>query len=288
MIRGHRREPGRGSVSIERFPNLGTLAPFTLHAGLMVARREGEIRRGRGYLLRWEPLPLWGPAIPALGYHVYSNAGSGPINYSSSIATVYGLTWTSGPLAFPDTWMFGVRAFDGGGEEQNLDCAVTIILDRGGNDITNRPIAPFGLRAFATAGGGIRAEWSYNVINPTPVPTGFRVYIGTVQTAVLAPVSPISRAGRHGKASCAGSVKWRAALGGGVNYATPAATVSFQAAIAGTFVANLAGLSNGVAYMIGVRAYNGVAEEPNTNTVTVKADSVGPGPVISLTAISVA
>jgi hypothetical protein len=254
MVHGHRREPGRGSVKVPHYPKLGLPAPNTLHAGLMVARRESELRRGRGFLLRWEPLPLFGPAIAALGYNIYSNAGSGPINYSTPVATVYGLTWTSGPLAYPDTWMFGVRAFDSGGEEQNLDAAITLILDGGGNDITNRPIAPFGLRAFATAGGGIRAEWSYNVINPTPVPTGFHVYIGTPT----------------------------------VSYSSPAATVSFQAAIAGTFVANIPGLTSGDVYQVGVRAYNGVAEEPNTVTVTVTADSVGPSPVISLAAIAVA
>jgi hypothetical protein len=220
----------------------------------MVRRREGEIRRGLGYLLRWSPAPLFGPAVPVLGYNIYSNAGSGPINYSSPIATVYGLTWTSGPLAFPDTWMFGVRAFDANGEEQNLDAAVTIILDGGGNDITNRPKPPFALRAFATVGGGIRVEWSYNTINPSPVPTGFNVYLGTPT----------------------------------ISYGSPAATVSFQSSIAGTFVANLTGLTGGDVYQVGVRAYNATAEEPNTSTVTVTADSVGPGPVVSLTAVATA
>ena len=215
----------------------------------MVRRRESELWHGGGFLLRWQPLIISG-ATPALGYHIYSNAGSGPINYSSPVATVYGLSWTSGPLSYPDTWMFGVRAFDSYGEEQNLDAAVSIILDGSGNDITNRPKPPFALRAFALAGGSIRVEWSYNTINPQPVPTGFHVYTGI----------------------------------GSVSYGSPAATVSFQSAIAGSFVANISGLSNGVTYSVGVRAYNATAEEPNTTAVTVIADSVGPSAVVFLSA----
>ena len=192
-----------------------------------------------------------------LEYQIYSNTGIGdPINYGLPIATTGLLTWTSGPLVFPGTWKFGVRAFDPvtGLEEENLDAAITLILDGSGIDITNRPKAPMALRAFPTAGGGIRVEWAYNTINPNPAPTGFHVYKGT---------------------------------GGSPSYGSPAATVSFQAAIAGTFVANLAGLSNGVAYTIGVRAYNATAEEPNTVTVTVTADSTGPSAVVSLTATAI-
>ena len=106
---------------------------------------------------------------------------------------------------------FGVRAFNRYGmEEQNLDCGVTIVLDASGNDITQRPMPPTALRAFATAAGGIRVEWAYNTINPDPIPTGFHVYVGT---------------------------------GGTPELCVPAATVSFFSAIAGTFVANLAGLT---------------------------------------------
>jgi hypothetical protein len=289
MVAGGR--PWRaGKASVARYSPSAppVIPPFTLRPSLLVFRRESSLRRGLGYLLRWLPAPLFGPAVPALGYHIYSNAGSGPINYSTAIATVYGLTWTSGALAFPDTWMFGVRAFDANGEELNLDAAVTIILDGGGHDITNRPKPPFALRAFALAAGAIRVEWSYNTINPSPVPTGFHVYLGTSTTGSLIPTAPISRAGRQGKSGRAGSVHWRGAVGSGINYATPIATVSYQSAIAGSFVANIPGLSSGMVYTVGVRAFNSVAEEPNTSTVTVTADSVGPGPVVSLTAVATA
>lgn len=147
-----------------------------------------------------------------------------------------------------------MRAFDTGGEEENLDCALTLILSSSGLDVSQQPAPPFGLRAFPTANGGIRVEWAYNTINPKVIPTGFHVYIGT---------------------------------GGTPSYAIPAATVSFATAIAATFVANLTGLSSGTTYTIGVRAYNAVTEEPNTNTVNCTADSTGPSAVVSLTAMAI-
>jgi hypothetical protein len=195
--------------------------------------------------------------ILTFGYHIYDNGGSGPINYSSIVATILGFTtttWTSAPLTFPDTWKFGVRAFNANGEEQNLTCAVTLVLDSSGIDITNRPIAPTGLRAFATVGGGIRVEWTYIPTTAAKLPTGFHVYIGT---------------------------------GGTPSYGSPVATVSYQSSIANMFVANLASLTDGTAYTIGVRSYNSTAEEPNTNTVTVTADATGPTAVVSLTAIAI-
>ena len=201
----------------------------------------------------WASEPIYA-APQTAGYNIYSNAGAGPINYGSPVAVVYGLTWTSTALAYPDTWRFGVRAFNANGIEENLDASVTIILDASGIDITNRPKPPVALRALARAGGTVRVEWGYNTINPSPVPTGFHVYLGT---------------------------------GGTPNYGTVAATVSFQSAIAGSFVTDIPGLINGTAYTFGVRAYNATAEEPNTSTVTCTADSAGPAAVTSLAATAI-
>ena len=86
----------------------------------------------------------------------------------------------------------GSGHFNVNGEEQNLDAAVTIILDDSGNDITNRPKPPFAIRSFATAGGSIRVEWAYNTINPRPIPTGFHVYLGT--PPLLVPTAQICAA----------------------------------------------------------------------------------------------
>ncbi len=191
------------------------------------------------------------------GYHVYSNTGSGdPINYTTLVATTLtsDTTWTSTALAAPGAWKFGVRAFNFYGEEQNLDCSVTIVLDAFGNDITNQPLPPIGLRAFATPRGSIRVEWYYPLTRGPTVPIGFNVYLGT---------------------------------GGTPSYATPAATVLYSAGLFNVFVANIAGLSDGTTYSVGVRAYNGSGAEQNTIAVSVTADAIGPAAVDSLLATAI-
>jgi Concanavalin A-like lectin/glucanases superfamily len=207
-----------------------------------------------GRLLRW---PGFLFSRPPVWYHVYANTGAGdPINYVTPVATVNGLTWTSSPLSYAGNWKFAVRAFyyPNGLEEQNLDCEIELILDSGGNDITNRPVAPTGLRALAVAGGNIKIEWSYpNPPIPAQTPTGFHVYSGV----------------------------------GSLSYATPTQTVSYGSSIMNTFTAILSGLTNGTTYMIGVRAFNATAEEPNTATVTCTSDATGPTAVQSLTAVAV-
>ncbi len=137
------------------------------------------------------------------------------------------------PLAPLRGWVSGSP----GGEEENLDRALTVILNASATEVTQQPAPPIGLRAFATANAGIRVEWAYNTINPPVVLIGLHVYIGT---------------------------------GGSPNYSSAAATISYAAAIAGTFVANVAGLTSGTNYTIGVRAYNTVTEEPNTITFSRK------------------
>ena len=221
-----------------------------------MVRREDERRgltksNGRGS--RWGPyLP---PSPQMTGYNVYMNhAGAGlPIDYLHPVATVDALSvtsWTSPALTYPGDWWIALRAFNQFGLEQNLDCVVEVILDSGGNDITNRPLPPTGLRSFATANGGIRVEWHYGPTYGPKAPTGFNVYIGT---------------------------------GGAPSYGSPVATVGFNTAIVNSFVANLTGNTGGTTYTIGVRAYNATAEEPNTTTVNVTANTAGPAAVASLT-----
>jgi hypothetical protein len=189
----------------------------------------------------------------SIEYHVYGNTGAGdPIDYSSPLATSSDLSWTSGSLTFPGTWSFSVRAYDtvSSLEEQNLDCAISIVLDSNGNDITNRPLPPTAIRAFALAAGSIRVEWYYPPSAGLNAPTGFNVYTGT---------------------------------GGSPSYGSPAAAVAFSTGIANTFASTLSGFTDGTTYTIGVRAYNATAEESNTNTVNVTADATGPAAVVSLT-----
>lgn len=191
----------------------------------------------------------------AVAYNVYWDAGSGIINYGSAIDTTLGLTWTSGALAFPATYMFAVRAHWvlGGLEEQNLDCEVTITLSATGTDISNVPAAPLALRAFPTAGGGIKVEWFYPPTYGAKSPTGFNVYIGTGATP---------------------------------NYGVVAANVLYSSAIGSNLVTNIAGLTAGILYQVGVRAYNAVGTEQNTNTVSVTPITTGPLPVQSLAGVA--
>ncbi len=156
----------------------------------------------------------------------------------------------------PATGNSRVRAFyyPNGLEEQNLDCAVEIILDSTGKDITNRPAPPTGLRAIAVKGGKIKVEWSYpNPATRAKAPTGFHVYNGI----------------------------------GSVSYASPVATVSYTSSIANVWTATISGLSDGTTYLFGVRAYNATAEESNTATVTCTSDAAGPEAVQSLMGVAV-
>jgi hypothetical protein len=191
-----------------------------------------------------------------IGYHVYANTGIGdPINYASPVATVWDETYTSPPVAGPATWSYDVRAFDSitGLEEQNID-SITIDIDASGNDVSNTPAAPVSLSVLARAGGSIRVDWAYPGIGlGLAQPTGFHVYLGS---------------------------------GGSPDYADPVATVVAGTALLGQYTTLLTGLSNGVTYQVGVRAFNAVAEEQNTFTTSVVAISVGPSAVVGLTGVA--
>jgi hypothetical protein len=193
----------------------------------------------------------------ATEYHVYSNTGAGdPIDYSSVVETTASLTYTTSALSFPGAWSFGVRAFDtvSGLEEQNLDCALTIVLDASGDDITNRPAPPSGLRAIALAGGSVRAEWFYPPASGPRTPTGFHVFAGV----------------------------------GSLSYATPTATVLYSQRIANSYFTDMTGFTDGTTLTIGVRAYNATADDMNTHTITVTATARGPAPVDGLVGVATA
>ena len=176
-----------------------------------------------------------------------------PVDYAAPIGAVMATTWTTLGLAAPGTWAFGVRAADGNGEEENLDCAVTIVLDASGNDISARPAPPVGLRAFPLAGGAVRVEW-YSPPVREAAPVGFNVYLGPGATP---------------------------------DYATPTAVVAYGSGLFNTFVADLSGLTDGAVYSIGVRAFNASGEEANTISVGVTADATGPLPVDLLIATAI-
>ncbi len=186
-------------------------------------------------------------------YQVYANTGVGdPINYTTPIATVSGLTFTTAPLNPGGSYRFAVRAMDAttGLVDQNLDCAVQILLSAAGTDVTLMPSAPLGLRVFALAGGSVRVEWSYLGVDQAAVPLGFHVYLSS---------------------------------SGPLSYATPQATVPYAAGVV-SYGVTLTGLPGGAICTVGVRAYNAAAEEPNTATVSVVALASGPAAVDALAA----
>lgn len=202
---------------------------------------------------RADPAPI-DPNGPT-HYHVYANSGDGgPIDYSSPVATVDGLQWTTPPLAFPAEWRFGVRAFGSisGLEEENVDAAVLILLDGSGADVTNRPAPPFGLRLRNEAGGRVVAEWGHPGGTRDNAPTGYRVYAGWPSPDYSAPVLTTTARAFHG-----------------------------------SFSAVLEGLSDGP-LAVGVRAFNATAEEGNADFAAVDVDGTPPDPVDGLTVSAVA
>jgi hypothetical protein len=189
-------------------------------------------------------------------YDIFAGSSSGgPIDYSTPVAAgVTGLTWTGSALPPSSTTKFGVRARDtvSGLSELNTDAAVTIPVSAAGLDLGGLPAAPGGLRVTATAGGSALVEWAWPYLRG-PRPTGFHLYKGV----------------------------------GAVDYATVAATVAYS----GPRVpprAVLAGLTDGTTYLVAVRAYNAVGEEPNTVAVAVTADATAPANPENLTATATA
>lgn len=179
-------------------------------------------------------------------YNIYSNSGSGPIDYSAPVANTSSLAFTTAALTAGE-WRFGVRATDGTLEEMNLDAAVRLVLDASLADVTNLPLAPASLSAWPIAGGKVRVTWTYPTFSRAGL-IGFRVYAG-----VTTP-----------------------------DYGTPLATV--PATSASSFSADLSGLAPGTTYAIGVRSYNAIGEEANTTTTSVTAaDAGGPDAVEGLT-----
>ncbi len=201
------------------------------------------------------PGRVWGARLPApsVVYLVYANSGLGdPINYAAPVAVLPGLSWQTYPLSPGGSYAFAVRAqaVATGLVETNVDCALAIVLGPTGADISLQPNQPTGLRIVPLAGGSILVQWAYLAANRATSPLGFRVY---------------------------------AQAGTTPQYQTPAATVPYAAGQC-AYSTILAGPTGGGLYTVGVRAYNAVAEESNTNTATASLTTTGPSPVDALAA----
>ena len=139
-----------------------------------------------------------------------------------------------------------------------------------GNDITNQPVAPTGLRAFALAGGTIRVEWGYPATVPNKIPTGFHLYITSPLPlgGPLRPTAVIQRTNVDTRVfpGDGGYVRWNPGDGGFGHYSVPGATVSYDRRVLELLYFDLSGLLSGTTYTIGVRAYNATAEECNKHS----------------------
>lgn len=189
-------------------------------------------------------------------YNVYKgNSSGGPVDYSTLVANVSGLTWTGTALGDSTQTNFAVRATEGGLEEQNTDATVLISLGASGQDLSGLPQAPIALRVVATAGGTALVEWSYPYVGGSGLPpTGFHVYVSPSPTLYY-----------------------------GVAYATVSAVGRGT-----SYHVTIPSLSNATTYVVGVRSYNAHGEEANTVTVAVTGDTVPPTSVANLTATLVA
>ncbi len=186
----------------------------------------------------------------ATSYNVYANnSAGGPVDYSTVVANVSTLTYTTSALSFPSDTTFAIRATDGTHEESNVDARVRIVLDSSGNDVGNIPNPVIAVSAIPTAGGSIRVDWAH-VPSPTATnPTGFHVW---------------------------------ATVGGVVNYAaSPDATVAWLPGLT-RYSAVVSGLTGGAAYSVGVRAYSASGDDGNTILSPVTPLSSGPGNVDGL------
>jgi len=178
------------------------------------------------------------------GYRIYSNGGSGDVDYSSSIGDVATESFDYDMTGLTGDYRFGVRAYDASAqEEQNIDVWIDVTVDAG--DLAMVPNAPSGLAAQAIAGGVIRLSWRYNTTIPAAEGAAcdeFHVYYdnGT----------------------------------GTVNYGSSIGTVDNTGGIM-TF--DSGALSHGTTYKFGVRsvAASG-AEEQNTTTASATADTSVP------------
>jgi hypothetical protein len=194
----------------------------------------------------------------AIQYHIYGNDGAGgPVNYAAPVASVSGLTWNTPTLAPGGSYTFAVHPYDDvtGFEDRTADSRVSIVLDAGGLDTAGLPVPPLFVAVKPLSGGTARLVWYYP---PGLSVSGFHVYSW-----------PTS--GPANWASPVGSVGGTSQGNDGSSHARP-------------FSFLLTGLSDGVAYAVGVRGYNASGEGQNTDTVNVTGRTSGPLAVVSLTA----
>lgn len=192
----------------------------------------------------------------AILYRVYRNDGAGgPVDYTTTMAVVPGISCDLGALAAPGDHSFAVRAYDSetGLGEFNTEAVTRIRLDENGRDVTSVPNPPHALQARPMAAGRCAVSWAYSSAGAWGNPIGFHVYLGVGPTP---------------------------------DYSQPVATVSHLTRSLG-YTTTISGLTDGQNYSIAVRAFNETGEEQNDRTFEV----IGLGSILnavdSLTAVPI-
>lgn len=186
-------------------------------------------------------------------YKIYCNDGQGgPIDYSSAIAQVPDLQWTSDVLPAGASLRFGVRSHDArsGLQEENLDASIALKLDDQGRDTTLAPLPPIGLRAIDLGGGRARIEWAVVGSPASRAPTRFHIYLAPEVVA---------------------------------DFSSPRIVVPASVARGVGYSAEVHGLVDG-RYGVIVRALNAHGEEDNVRSVFFTADGTPPSQVEDLAA----
>ncbi len=189
--------------------------------------------------------------LQAAGYVIYSNNGSGVIDYGTSYLVVDDATTAATTDALADgTWRFGIRKRNALFEDLNATKYVEFIVSSGVRIL--RPNSPRLLTATPGAGGTIVLTCEYDPANQLAAPTAVRFYYdnGT----------------------------------GTIDYVTPIGTASITATTAlgrpATATYTTGALIHGTTYLFVARARTaGGIEDTNTTTASAVADTTGPASI---------
>jgi len=186
--------------------------------------------------------------LQAAGYALYSNNGSGVIDYDTAYLVVDDSATSATTNALADgTWRFGIRKRNTLFDDLNATKHVEFIVSGGARIL--RPNSPRLLTATPGAGGTIVLSCEYDPANQLAAPTTIRFYYdnGT----------------------------------GTVDYVTPIGTVTITATsdrsrpVIATFTTGA--LIHGTTYLFVARARSAEGiEDTNTTTVRAVADTTGP------------
>lgn len=197
------------------------------------------------------------PTSGVTSYKVYSNHGSGPIDYSAPVKTVSTAAAAWSETGVAGAWAIAVRAVKGGIEEDNVH--VRYDFELAGSPLAlleDPPATPINLVATAIAGGAIRLQLDYPAV-----------------AEVSAKAETVNVYGDGGT--------------GTVDYTSPLLTIAVPEHDLGRGVFALLGetaaLSDATTYTFAARAStSGGRESTSSEEASATADATAPGEVVAL------